>query len=285
MPSDADETLWLRWAEKDTRPIGASETNTPFSSRSTTSNSNGKGSKKLLRVLLRIDEQNDFMPGGALAVADGDQIVDVSNRLALSGYYDLVVDSMDDHPVDHGSFASQHDGKKPLADKVSLHGIDQQLWPDHCVSGTQGAEFHPKLDRSMVAMTIKKGQDKRVDSYSAFYDNGRHAKASDKKQNQFLGQSTGLADYLRQCAEEREATAIQIDIVGLALPFCVTYSAKDAREELYKGRPFDVRVIADGVKAIELQDGDFERSLADLKKSDIEIITSKDVLSELAAKR
>ncbi len=285
MPSDADETLWLRWAEKDTLPIGASETNTPFSSRSTTSNSNGKGSKKLLRVLLRIDEQNDFMPGGALAVADGDQIVDVSNRLALSGYYDLVVDSMDDHPVDHGSFASQHDGKKPLTDRVSLHGIDQQLWPDHCVSGTQGAEFHPKLDRSMVAMTVKKGQDKRVDSYSAFYDNGRHANVGNKKQNQFLGQSTGLADYLRQCAEERKATAIQIDIVGLALPFCVTYSAKDAREEMYKGRPFDVRVIADGVKAIELQDGDFERSLADLKKSDIEIITSKDVLAELTAKR
>ena len=284
MPSDADESLWLRWAnggqtesrdgvqeKRDTQPIP--ETNT------------AEAKKKVLRVLLRIDEQNDFMPGGALAVADGDQVVPVSNNLALCGYYDLVVDSMDDHPVDHGSFASQHEGKKPLTDKVSLNGIEQQLWPAHCVTGTKGAEFHPQLDRSMLAMTIKKGQDKRVDSYSAFYDNGRSSTNGNKQKNQFLGQSTGLADYLRNCAEEHAASEIQIDIVGLALPYCVSYSAKDARSELYRGKPFSVRVVADGVKAIEFEKGDFERSLAELRKFDIEIITSKDILAELTANR
>lgn len=285
MPSDADESLWLRWADAGRSNQSKEEPKAQNGSRLKTDNSNGKSSKKILRVLLRIDEQNDFMPGGSLAVADGDKVVPVSNELALSGYYDLVVDSMDDHPVDHGSFASQHRGTKPLVDKVSLNGVQQQLWPDHCVSGTRGAEFHPKLDRSMVALTIKKGQDKRVDSYSAFYDNGRGASSDNQRQNSFLGKSTGLADYLRQCADEHGATEIQIDIVGLALPYCVSYSAKDARAESYKGKQFAVRVIADGVKAIELQNGDYERSLAELKNSDIEIITSKDVLAELSPKR
>lgn len=236
-----------------------------------------------LRVLLRIDEQIDFMPGGALAVADGDKIVEVSNELARSGLYDLVIDSMDDHPHDHGSFASQYTGTKPLADKVFLSGIEQILWPDHCVSGTRGAEFHPDLDRSMVAKTIKKGTDKRVDSYSAFYDNGRHQKNSGDhtdhtKDYPFLGQSTGLAEYLREQADERGADEIHIDIVGLALPFCVSYSARDARAEQYKGKPFRVRVISDGVKAIEFTPGDYQRALQDLSKAGIDVIKSEDVL-------
>ncbi len=220
------------------------------------------------------------MPGGALGVVDGDKIVAISNELARSGYYHLVVDSMDDHPVDHGSFASQHSGKKALTDKVLLNGIEQQLWPDHCVHATRGGEFHPELDRSMVAHTIKKGKDKRVDSYSAFYDNGRGADAKARKQHDFLGQSTGLADYLRQCAQSAGAEQIQVDMVGLAVPYCVSYSARDARKETFGGQPFKVRVIADGVKGIEREDGDFERDLNELRADGIEIIQSTDVLSQ-----
>jgi NAD+ synthase (glutamine-hydrolysing) len=312
MPSDADQSLWLKWAEgaeiasngkseggsngsradlrESNHPADIAGANGGVSVAQSQAAQGGRSqasekARDVLRVLLRIDEQIDFMPGGALAVKDGDQVIAVSNRLATSGYYSLVVDSMDDHPPDHGSFASQYAGKKPLVDKVELYGIEQQLWPDHCVSGTRGAEFHPALDRSMVAKTITKGQDKRVDSYSAFFDNGRNAGKANREQNEFLGKSTGLAEYLRECAAEQGAIEIQIDIVGLALPFCVTYSAIDAREQSYKGMPFSVRVIADGVKAIEFEDGDFERALTELRNSDIEIIESKDVLAELTTAR
>lgn len=301
MPSDADESLWLAWADGDTvstRNSGNSNSHEVSKNNrerlldkvSNAAHSTGstdtfkfESGQKVLKVLLRIDEQLDFMPGGALAVADGDEVVPVSNELARSGYYHLVVDSMDDHPPDHGSFASQHQGKNPLTDKVSLYGVDQQLWPDHCVHASEGGQFHPDLDRSMVARTFKKGKDKRVDSYSAFYDNGRGADETTRKKNDFLGQSTGLADYLRQCADNAGADSIQVDIVGLAVPYCVTYSARDAREESFKGRPFTVRVIADGVKGIEEKDGDFERHLEDMRSHGIEIIPSKAVLSQASA--
>lgn len=297
MPSDADESLWLAWAQ----PNSADTTNGDNSKTSVTRTADvaprpdvretalpiaasveTDAETKLLKVLLRIDEQLDFMPGGALAVADGDKIVPVSNELARSGYYDLVVDSMDDHPADHGSFASQHQGKNAQSGTVVLYGVEQHLWPDHCVHATKGGEFHPDLDRSMVARTFKKGKDKRVDSYSAFYDNGRGADAKTRKQNDFLGQSTGLADYLRECARDAGAHAIQVDIVGLAVPYCVTYSARDARDETYEGHPFFVRVVADGVKGIEHKSGDFERDLEDLRTHGIAIIQSKDVLSQVS---
>jgi NAD+ synthase (glutamine-hydrolysing) len=314
MPSDADESLWLSWAEtnspssanggnqndaaakgwsqgpSENTAVPSLRANSPASNQTTVkANNKASGSNlslepdsKVLRVLLRIDEQIDFMPGGTLAVTDGDKIVPISNELARSGYYHLVIDSMDDHPLDHGSFASQHADKEALKDKVSLFGVEQQLWPDHCIHGTKGGEFHPDLDRTMVARTFKKGKDKRVDSYSAFYDNGRGADAKTRKQNDFLGQSTGLADYLRQCAQNAGADEIQIDMVGLAVPFCVSYSAKDARDEEFKGRPFIVRVIEDGVKGIEQNDGDFERDLEELRTHGIRIIQSKDVLSQIS---
>jgi len=293
MPSDADESLWLEWADKvesesaevETRPTKAGATKASRGADSSKSETNGESEPNVFRVLLRIDEQIDFMPGGALAVADGDKIVPVSNELARSGFYHIVVDSMDDHPSNHGSFASQHKGKKALADKVVLNGIEQQLWPDHCVNGTRGWKFHPNLDRSMVSRTVEKGQDKRVDSYSAFYDNGRDADATLKKQHAFLGKSTGLADYLRKSADKHGADEIQIDMVGLALPYCVTYSARDAREELFKGKPFKVRVVEDGVKAIEFKKGDFERALEELRSFGVEIIHSKDVLKTSVASR
>ncbi len=270
MPSDADEKLWLGWTEE--KSINRSVAKTRVLATQ---------SDRVLRVLLRVDEQLDFMPGGTLAVKNGDEVVPVSNALSQSGYYQIIVDSMDDHPVDHGSFASQYKGKRPFVDRVVLSGVDQQLWPDHCVHGTAGWRFHPDLDRSMVARTFAKGQDRRVDSYSAFYDNGRQS-TENGKDHPFLGRSTGLADYLRERATEAGAEQIQVDLVGLAVPYCVSYSARDASVELYKGHPFRVRVVVDGVRAMADTQQQFDSYLQEMAAEGIELVYSEQVLSERA---
>lgn len=241
-----------------------------------------KAKPKVLRALLRVDLKNDFMPTGSLPVPGGDEVVPVANALSRSGYYDLVVDIEDDHGPKHKSFASRHKGKKPLVDVVTLYGVKQRLWTDHCVHGTKGAEFHPDLDRSMVSKTIQKGQDDRVDSYSGFYDNGRTAAPRFKKKYPFLGKSTGLAEYLRAEAERLGADEIQIDVIGLALRFCVSFTAKDGRSESYRGKQFTVRVIEDGVRAIIFNDGEYEEELDDLRALGIEVIHSNDVLPQIA---
>ena len=241
-----------------------------------------KAKPKVLRALLRVDLKDDFMPWGSLPVKGGDEIVTVANALSRSGQYDLVVDIEDDHPKNHKSFASQHKGKKPFTDFVTLYGVKQQLWTDHCVNGTDGAKFHKDLDRSMVAKTIQKGQDARVDSYSGFYDNGRTAAPRFRKKYDFLGRSTGLAEYLRAEAEARGCDEIQIDVIGLALRYCVSFTAKDGRGETYKGKQFGVRVIEDGVRAIIFNDGEYEQELADLRALGIEVIHSGDVLPKVA---
>ena len=135
------------------------------------------------KALLLVDIQNDFCPGGALEVASGDEVVDVANRVAK--HFDLVIATQDWHPPDHGSFASNHAGGKPGA-VIELDGLDQVLWPDHCVQESSGAELRDDLDLGLVKKVFKKGTDPTIDSYSAFYDNG-HRK------------STGLSDYLKQC--------------------------------------------------------------------------------------
>lgn len=126
------------------------------------------------KVLLLVDIQHDFMPGGVLPVPEGDQIVPVANRLQL--HFDLVVATQDWHPPNHGSFASQHPGHKPF-DVVDLIGLEQVLWPDHCVQGSHGAELMPELDTARIARVFRKGMDPGIDSYSGFFDNG-HRKAT-----------------------------------------------------------------------------------------------------------
>ncbi len=241
-----------------------------------------KAKPKVLRALLRVDLKDDFMPWGSLPVKGGDEIVSVANALSRSGQYDLVVDIEDDHPKNHKSFASQHKGKKPFTDFVTLYGVKQQLWTDHCVNGTDGAKFHKDLDRSMVSKTIQKGQDARVDSYSGFYDNGRTAAPRFRKKYNFLGRSTGLAEYLRAEAEARGCDEIQIDVIGLALRYCVSFTAKDGRGETYKGKQFGVRVVEDGVRAIIFNDGEYEQELEDLRALGIEVIHSSQVLPKVA---
>lgn len=184
-----------------------------------------------MRALLLVDIQNDFMPTGRLPVPEGDAIIAPVN--ALIGNYPLVVATQDWHPQNHESFASAHPGKKPF-DVIDLHGLEQILWPDHCVAGTSGADFHPKLDTRRIAAVFRKGMDKHIDSYSAFYDNGcRH--------------NTHLADYLHACG------VTDIDVVGLAADFCVYFSIMDA---LAAG--FRVRLIESCTRPIDKK-GFFEK--------------------------
>ena len=176
-------------------------------------------------VLLAVDLQNDFCPDGALAVPRGDEVVAVINGLARSFLH--VVLTQDWHPKDHLSFASQHPGAKPYDNFAAPYG-PQVLWPDHCVQGTSGAAFHPSLAVPHAELVIRKGYHRAIDSYSAFRENDRVTK-------------TGLAGYLRERGFER------IFIAGLALDFCVRYSAEDAAEE-----GFAVVVIEDACRAIDL---------------------------------
>lgn len=162
-----------------------------------------------MKTLLIIDVQNDFMPGGSLAVPDADRIVPTINKIQHK--FDLVVASQDWHPQDHVSFASNHEGKSPF-DEIEIQGRPQILWPDHCVQGTDGANFHPDLNTQKWEAIFRKGTDKEIDSYSAFYDNG-HLK------------STGLAGYLK------EKGVSQLFICGLAAEICVYFSAYDAFKE------------------------------------------------------
>jgi nicotinamidase/pyrazinamidase len=158
-------------------------------------------------LLLIIDVQNDFCPGGRLAVADGDAVVPVINR--LSGLFDHVVLTQDWHPAGHSSFASSHPGKAPFESVTMPYG-PQTLWPDHCIQGTPGAAFHPGLATDKAQMIIRKGFRSAIDSYSAFFENDKTT-------------PTGLAGYLRERGLKR------VFLTGLATDFCVHYSAVDAR--------------------------------------------------------
>ena len=177
-----------------------------------------------MKTLIVVDAQNDFMPGGALPVPGGDSIVPVINSFIHT--FDLVVATQDWHPPDHLSFASNHPGKQPF-DQTQLGDLEQVLWPDHCIQGSNGAQFHDQLDLNAVEAIFRKGMDRNIDSYSGFYDNGhlRH---------------TGLGGYLR------EKRADEIFICGLAGDFCVAYTARDALQE-----GFSVTLIDPAIRALD----------------------------------
>ncbi len=176
-------------------------------------------------ALIVIDVQNDFCPGGALAVAGGDQVVPVINTLI--GRFEHVVLTQDWHPAGHSSFASSHPGKAPFETVEMAYGT-QTLWPDHCVQGSPGAAFHPGLEWTGAELIIRKGFRKTIDSYSAFFENDHET-------------PTGLSGYLR------ERGISKVTLAGLATDFCVAYSALDARRQ-----GFDATVILDGCRAIDL---------------------------------
>lgn len=186
---------------------------------------NGKIETGQRDILLIVDIQNDFCPGGALDVPRGDEVVAAVNRLARR--FEHVALTQDWHPPGHLSFASSHPGKKPY-DTVTVSYGRQVLWPDHCVQGSHGAEFHARLAVPRAELVLRKGYHPTIDSYSAFRENDRTTK-------------TGLAAYLRERGFQR------VFIAGLALDFCVRYSAEDAHAE-----GFAVVVIEDACRAIDL---------------------------------
>jgi len=195
-------------------------------------------------VLLVVDIQNDFCPGGALAVPGGDAVVPVVNRLAHDFVH--VVLTQDWHPAGHLSFASAHPGKHPFEIVEMTYG-QQVLWPDHCVQGTPGAAFHPGLDIPHAELIIRKGFHLAIDSYSAFRENDRKT-------------PTGLASYLRERGFER------VTLCGLATDFCVVYSALDAR-----AAGFAVSAVLDACRGLDV-DGSLARAFDDMRNAGVSLI-------------
>lgn len=199
-----------------------------------------------MKTLLIVDVQNDFCPGGALAARGGDQIIPVINRLMPQ--FDLVVATQDWHPPEHKSFAVNNG--KNVGDVITLNGQPQVMWPAHCVQHTWGAELHPTLNSSGIRHISQKGQNPLVDSYSGFFDND-HKTATD------------LEAYLQQ------HHAKQLYICGLATDYCVKFSALDARR-----LGFETYVIEDACCAVNLQPGDSEKALGDMRRAGVHIVRS-----------
>ncbi|MBN1911917.1 MAG: bifunctional nicotinamidase/pyrazinamidase [Pirellulales bacterium] len=195
-----------------------------------------------MKALILVDIQNDFIPGGALAVRDGDQVVPAANRLMPR--FELVVATKDWHPANHLSFASQHPGKG-IGDVIDLNGLPQVLWPDHCVEGTPGAEFVPGLDVIGITQVFEKGTDRTVDSYSGFFDNGRR-------------QATGLEDFLRGRHVD------EVFILGLATDYCVKFTALDAASLGFK-----THLLLDGCRGVDLRPGDVDRAVEEMRAAGV----------------
>lgn len=203
-----------------------------------------------MRALLLVDIQNDFLPGGALAVPRGDKIIPVVQRTMAA--FPLTIATQDWHPADHGSFASQHPGRN-IGDVVDLNGLPQVLWPDHCIEKTRGAELAGQLQATRIARVFHKGTDRTVDSYSGFFDNGRR-------------KSTGLDAYLR------DQDVSELYIAGLATDYCVKATALDARQ-----LGFDTYVILDAIRGVELAPGDCDRALEEMRQAGVALIHAADL--------
>ena len=205
----------------------------------------------MLRALIIVDIQNDFCPGGSLAVKEGDRIVPVVNRLMTR--FDLVVATQDWHPKNHGSFADNHPGKKP-GDLIRLNRIAQILWPVHCVQGTHGADYVEALNLDGIDRIFQKGTNPGIDSYSGFFDNDRLT-------------STGMGDYLK------EKGVTDTYVVGLATDYCVKYTALDSHELGFK-----THVVQDACRGVDLNPGDVERALEELRERGVKVIESQELL-------
>jgi nicotinamidase/pyrazinamidase len=200
-----------------------------------------------MNALLVVDIQNDFLPGGALAVADGDQVIPVVNRLAES--FALVLATQDWHPANHGSFAANHPDRQP-GEMIDLNGIRQILWPVHCVQGSPGATFSSKLRTERFEKVFRKGTDPGIDSYSGFFDNGRR-------------RSTGLSEYLRDRSVE------ELFICGLTTDYCVKFSALDSIDSGIR-----THVIEDACRGVNLKPGDTAAAIAVMRKAGASIVES-----------
>jgi nicotinamidase/pyrazinamidase len=195
-------------------------------------------------ILIIVDVQNDFCPGGALAVPHGNQIVPAVNRLAAE--FAHVVLTQDWHPRGHASFASSHPGKQPF-ETIDVSYGEQILWPDHCVQGTLGAAFHSDLDVSHAELVLRKGFRAAIDSYSAFFENDHRT-------------PTGLVGYLKERRFER------ITLCGLATDFCVLYSAIDGRQA-----GFEVTVVTAACRGIDV-DGSLDRAMRSMNEAGLTLL-------------
>lgn len=195
-----------------------------------------------MKALIIVDVQNDFLPGGALAVPEGDEVIPYIN--SIQDKYDLVVATQDWHPANHGSFAANHQGRKP-GDEIDLNGLGQILWPVHCVQDSFGAELASALNKALISKTFTKGEDPEIDSYSGLFDNGKR-------------RSTGLGEYLKG----REVT--HVDVVGLAADYCVKFTALDAHEF-----GFTTCVLKEGTRAVNLSPDDFDSTITELQKQGV----------------
>ena len=203
-----------------------------------------------MRALICVDIQNDFCPGGALEVEDGLAAAKVAND--LMDRFDLVVATQDWHPANHKSFAAMHPWRRP-GDVIELNGLEQILWPIHCVQGSFGAEFVRELRTEVFEEVFVKGTDPEIDSYSGFFDNG-HRKA------------TGLGDYLKEKGVE------ELYIVGLALDVCVKFTVLDALELGFK-----TYLVKDGSRGVNLKPGDSEKAVAEMQEKGAIIVTAEEV--------
>lgn len=197
-----------------------------------------------MRALILVDIQNDFCPGGALAVADGDAVVSIANRLMTT--VDLVVATQDWHPENHGSFASNNPGRK-LFDLADLGGLPQVMWPTHCVQWTGGAQFHPGLNTRRIARVFPKGTDPDIDSYSGFFDNGKR-------------KATGLGKWLKM------QTVDEVLICGLATDYCVKATAIDAAQ-----LGFRTVLIEDACRGVAMKTTDIPDALAAMRQAGVTI--------------
>jgi nicotinamidase/pyrazinamidase len=202
-------------------------------------------------ALLIIDVQNDFLPGGALAVSEGDAVIPVIN--SLQEHFTFIVATQDFHPADHGSFAANHKGKKP-GEFIELAGLKQMLWPVHCVQGSEGAEFHAELNPIRWQAIFQKGTNPEVDSYSGFFDNARRG-------------DTGLGDFLQN------EGIMNVFLTGLAQDYCVKFTALDA-----VSLGFKTYLITDATRAVNLSAEDGEKALDELKKAGVILIESSAIL-------
>ena len=199
-----------------------------------------------MQAIILVDIQKDFLPGGALAVPEGDRVIAVANELLA--HCDLVVATQDWHPDDHGSFAKNHPGKRP-GDRVQLAGCDQILWPTHCVQHTDGAKLAANLNVDRITRVFPKGTQPEVDSYSGFFDNGRL-------------RATGLGDFLY------EQHVTEVYLAGLATDYCVKATALDACQ-----LGFRTYVIKDACRGVNLQPGDDERALEEVRAAGGQVLT------------
>jgi nicotinamidase/pyrazinamidase len=205
-----------------------------------------------MKALVLVDIQNDFLPGGALAVARGDEVIALANKLQKA--FPLIVATQDWHPAHHKSFAANHPGKGPF-DQIELRGLKQTLWPMHCVQNTPGAEFAATLDQQRFLKVFRKGTDPEIDSYSGFFDND-HRK------------STGLGAFLK----EQQVT--EVFIAGLATDYCVRFSALDAQ-----ALGFKTIVVRDACRGVNLNPDDSDRAIQEMERAGITITSSAAILA------